>query len=84
MDTFDTLHRLAVEKLRLPSERLLRAATLAEAGVDSLAAVDLILAIEHRFAIEINAIDVICVRTLRDLAVLVDRIISRKVHSHDA
>jgi acyl carrier protein len=83
MSTFDTIHQLAAEKLRLPAERLLRATTLNEAGVDSLAAVDLIFAIETRFAIAINPEDVAGVQSLRDLAVLVDRIITRKAHSHD-
>jgi acyl carrier protein len=84
MDTFDTIHRIAVERLRLAPERLLRATTLGEAGIDSLSAIDLILAIETRFSIAIDAEDMDRVRSLRDLAVLVDRIITRKAHTHDA
>lgn len=84
MDTFDTIHRIAVERLRLPPERLLRATTLSDAGIDSLSAIDLILAIETRFSIAIDADDVDRVRSLRDLAVLVDRIITRKAHAHGA
>jgi acyl carrier protein len=84
MDTFDTIHRIAVERLRLAPERLLRATTLGEAGIDSLSAIDLILAIETRFSIAIDAEEMDRVRSLRDLAVLVDRIITRKAHTHDA
>jgi len=83
MDTFDTIHRLATERLRLPGPRLLYANTLSDAGIDSLAAVDLIFAIEARFAITVSPEDVGSVRSLRDLAVLVDRIITRKAHCHD-
>lgn len=84
MDTFDTIHRIAVERLRLPPERLLRATTLSDAGIDSLSAIDLILAIETRFSIAIDAEEVDRVQSLRDLAVLVDRIITRKAHAHGA
>lgn len=84
MDTFETIHKLAVDKLQLPAERLMRATTLNEAGIDSLSAVDLIFAIESRFSIEISATDIASVESLRDLAVLVDRIITRKAHAHDA
>lgn len=66
--------------LSIPSERLLRATTLSEAGIDSLAAIDLIFAIESRFGVSITSEDLNQVRSLRDLATVVDRLISRKAH----
>ncbi len=83
IETLDTIRRLAADVCRLPGERLLRASTLDEAGIDSLAAIDLILAIETRFSIAIAPEDVSNVQTLRDLAVMVDRLVTRKVHCHD-
>ncbi len=80
MDTFDTIHRLAADTLGVPAELLLRAKTLEDAGLDSLATLDLIFAIEARFAISIPAEDVGCVRSLRELAVVVDRLVTRKAH----
>jgi acyl carrier protein len=83
METLDIIQRLAADVCRLPGERLLRAGTLNEAGIDSLAAIDLIFAIETRFSIAIAAEDVSNVQTLRDLAVMVDRLVTRRAHCHD-
>jgi acyl carrier protein len=83
MDTFETVYRLAADMLRLPAERLLHATTLSEAGIDSLSSIDLIFALETRFSIAIEAEDVRCVQSLRDLAVMIDRIVTRKAHCHD-
>jgi acyl carrier protein len=82
MDTCDTLHRLAADQLKIPVENLQRAASLREAGIDSLATLDLIFAIEARFAISIGAEDMSSVQSLRDLAVVVDRLVTRKAHCH--
>jgi acyl carrier protein len=83
MDTCDTIQRLAAELLNIPPEPLLRATTLREAGIDSLATLDLIFAVEARFAISIGAEDIDRVHSLRDLAVVVDRLVTRKAHCHD-
>jgi acyl carrier protein len=83
METLDTIHRLAVDICKVPGERLLQANTLNEAGIDSLSAIDLIFAIETRFSIAIEPNDVGCVQSLRDLAVLVDRLVTRRTHCHD-
>lgn len=80
METFDAIHRLIVELFGVPAEPLLRARTLSEAGLDSLATLDLIFAIEARFGISIPAEDLGAVHSLHDLAVLVDRLVSRRMH----
>lgn len=83
MDTFDTIRRLAVNTLGVAEEPLMRAGSLREAGIDSLAAIDLIYAIENRFGIYIPAEDLAQVRSLRDLAVIADRLITRQAHAHE-
>jgi acyl carrier protein len=83
MSTFEVIQRLAADMLRLPSEQVLRATTLSDAGIDSLSAVDLIFAIERRFSIAIAAEDVWRVRSLRDLAGVVDRLLTRRTHCHE-
>ena len=80
MDTFTTIHRLAAEMFGIPTEPLLRARTLGEAGIDSLAAIDLIFAIESRFRISITPEEINDVHSLRDLAAVVDRLVTRKTH----
>jgi acyl carrier protein len=82
MDTCDSLHRLAADLLKIPIESVQRAKSLREAGIDSLATLDLIFAIEARFAISIGVEDVSDVRSVRDLAVIVDRLVTRKAHCH--
>jgi acyl carrier protein len=84
MDTLDTIHRLAVDTLNVAEEALLRATTLNEAGIDSLAAIDLVFAIEAHFGITIAADDLARVRSLRDLAVVADRMVTREARRHDA
>ncbi len=83
MDTFDTIHRLAADLLKMPVDILMQAATLDEAGLDSLTFVDLVFAIEARFAVAMPAADLDRVRSLRDLAVIVDRLVGREAQSHD-
>ena len=84
MDTLDTIRRLANETLRVAEESLRRATTLNEAGIDSLAAVELVFVIEAHYGIGIGAEDLARVRSLRDLAVIADRLITREVLHHDA
>ena len=81
MDTFTTIQRLAAERLDIPAETLLRARTFGEAGIDSLATLDLITALEARFAIAIAPEDLDGVQSLRDLAAMVDRLVTRESHA---
>jgi acyl carrier protein len=83
MDTFTTIQRLAADQLDIPTEALLQAHTFAEAGIDSLATLDLITTIEVRFGIAIAPEDLDGVQSLRDLATVVDRLITRKVHEYE-
>ena len=76
--TFDTIRRLAVDTLDVPEIALLRARTLREAGVDSLATLDLLSAIEAYYGIHIAAEELADVRSLRDFAALVERLLSRQ------
>jgi acyl carrier protein len=83
MDTFTTIQRLATERLDIPTETLLRARTFSEAGIDSLATLDLITDIEARFAIGIAPEDLDGVQSLHDLAAVVDRLVTRKSHVYE-
>lgn len=83
MDTFTTIRRLVAESLHLPEEPLLHEQSLSDAGIDSLAAIELVFSIESRFAIQIPPDELNTVRSLRDLAAVADRQLSRKVHRHD-
>jgi acyl carrier protein len=83
MDTFIAIQRLATDLFGIPDDVLLSARTLRDAGIDSLSASDLIFAIEARFGISIAAEDITPVRSLRDLAVVVDRLVTRRTHCHD-
>jgi acyl carrier protein len=83
MDTLTTIQRLASEQLDIPTETLMRARTFDEAGIDSLATLDLIGTIETRFAISIAPEDLDGVASLRDLASVVDRLASRKTHAYE-
>lgn len=82
METYDTLQRLAAEALGVPPDILQRAKTFREAGIDSLDTLDLIFTIEARFDICLGPEDVMNVYSLRDLAVVVDRLVTRKAHDH--
>ncbi len=82
METLNTIRRLAVDTLNVPEEPLLRATTLREAGIDSLSAVDLVFAVETHFGIVITGDELARVRSLRDLAVVADRLISRYPAHH--
>ncbi len=76
--TFDTIRRLAVDTLEVPEVTLLRARTLREAGVDSLATLDLLFAIEAHYGIHISAEELVDVRSLHDFAAAAERLISRR------
>ena len=87
--TFDIIRRLAVDTLEVPEVALLRARTLREAGVDSLATLDLLSAIEAHFGIHITAEDLAELNAA--LAVVVSgydvvaaqTILGRRAYEHD-
>lgn len=83
MDTFTTIQRLAAERLDIPMETLLCARTFSDAGIDSLATLDLINTIEARFGIGIAPEDLDGVGSLSDLAAVVDRLVTRKSHAFE-
>jgi acyl carrier protein len=82
--TLETVRRLAVETLKVPETTLSRARTLHEAGIDSLATLDLVFAVEGHYGISISADDMQCMRSLNDLAASVDRLTSHEASQHGA
>jgi acyl carrier protein len=72
METTAAIETLALERLNVSAERLRAATTFEEAGIDSLAAIDLVFAIEAHFGILIEADDLLGVHSLRDLIAVVD------------
>ena len=82
--TFETIRRLARDTLDVPEPMLLRAATLREAGVDSLGAIDLVFAIEAHYGITISPEQLACVRSLKDFAAVAERLIAREVCRQEA
>jgi acyl carrier protein len=75
MDTTAAIETLALEKLNVSPERLRAAATFEEAGIDSLAAIDLVFAVEAQFGILIDADQLMTVNSLGDLIALVNILI---------
>jgi acyl carrier protein len=82
--TLDTVRRLAAETLNVPECLLDDAGTLGEAGIDSLAAIDLVYAVEGHYGISISPNDVQQMRSLNDLAASVDRLTGHEARRHDA
>lgn len=76
--TLETVRRLAVDTLEVPELALLRAATLKEAGIDSLALLDLVFAIEAHYGISFGADDLADVRSLKDFAAVAEILIARE------
>jgi len=77
--TLATVRRLAVETLRVPEDVLNQSTTLADAGVDSLSALDLVFAVEGHYGISIDVTEVEQIRSLDDLAASVDRLTDAEV-----
>ncbi len=77
MDTSEELAALMVREFRIAPRAIEAGKPLAAYGLDSLALVDVLFAVEERFAIEIP-IDTERVETLADLAALVDRLRLRR------
>ena len=82
--TFDTIRRLAVDTLDVPEVTLLRARTLREAGIDSLASLDLLEAIEAHFGIHIPAEELAELDSLRGFAAVAERLIAREAARYEA
>jgi acyl carrier protein len=81
--TFETIRRLALDTLDVPEVQLLRARTLNEAGIDSLATLDLVFAIEAHYGISLRAEDLTEVHSLKDFAVIAERLISREACQYE-
>lgn len=81
--TLATVRRLAVETLRVPEEALGPTTTLADAGVDSLGALELVFAVEGHYGISIDAAEVERIRSLGDLAASIDRLTDHEVSRYE-
>jgi len=78
MNAAQTVRRLAAERLEVPAARLDAANSLRDAGIDSLAAIDLIVAIEERLSISFPECDLESIRSFDDLAAAVERLLAEK------
>lgn len=83
INTLAVLRRIAMESFGVPSDLVLYARTLRDAGFDSLSAADLIVEVEARFSISVAIEDLRSVRSLQDLSVVIDRLITRRTHCYD-
>ncbi len=72
MTTFDEVVQLIHDKFGIERDILAPAVTLTDFGLDSLALVELIFAIEEHFDIEIP--DHADIKNLKDLATLIDEL----------
>jgi acyl carrier protein len=80
--SLDTVRRLAAEALNLPHSAVIRAGSLEDAGIDSLATLDLVFAIEGHYGISIAPDEVEQMRSLSDLAASVDRLTTHEARRH--
>ncbi len=78
MTPAETVRRIAAEHLDVSAARLEAANTLREAGIDSLGAIDLIVAIERRLDISFRERDIESLRSFDDLAAAVERLLTEK------
>lgn len=69
---------LAAERLNVPVAQLDSANTLREAGIDSLAAIDLVVVIEDRLGIHFGDGDLESMRSFEDVAATVERLLASK------
>jgi len=82
--SLETVRSIAQSTLNLPHRRLNDTTTLHEAGVDSLATLDLVFAIEGHFGVRIGPADIANLRSLTDLAACVDRLLAQEECCHGA
>jgi acyl carrier protein len=78
MNAAETVRQVAAEQLEIAAARLAGANTLREAGIDSLAAIDLIVAIERRLDISFRERDLESLRSFDDLAAAVERLLAEQ------
>ncbi len=78
MNAAETVRQVAAEHLEIAAARLEGANTLREAGIDSLAAIDLIVAIERRLDISFRERDLESLRSFDDLAAAVERLLAEQ------
>ncbi|CAM5406924.1 hypothetical protein GCM10010329_86110 [Streptomyces spiroverticillatus] len=69
----EDLRTLLVHDLRLPAARLTPDTTLSDAGLDSLAVVELSVLLEERYAIRLTEVELEQAPTLGDLDTLITR-----------
>lgn len=78
MSAAEIVKNLAAERLNVPVSQLDAATTLREAGIDSLAAIDLVVTIEDRLAIRFGEVDLEAMRSFEDVAATVERLLATK------
>jgi acyl carrier protein len=74
----EAVKKLAAERLNVPVSQLEAASTLREAGIDSLAAIDLVVAMEDQFGIRFADGDLEALRSFEDVAAQVERLLQAK------
>jgi acyl carrier protein len=82
--SLETVRSIALSTLDVPHRQLNETTTLRDVGVDSLATLDLVFAIESHFGIRIGPGDLANVRSLKDLAACVDRLIAQEEYCFGA
>lgn len=82
--SLETVRSIALSTLHLRPRQLNDNATLQETGIDSLATLDLVFAIEGHYGITIAPAEMANLRSLRDLAVCVDRLVGNEEICHGA
>lgn len=63
-DTFETFQDLAVEVLQVPKDKVQKDATFASLDADSLDLVELVMALEEKFDIEVEETELEDVKTV--------------------
>lgn len=80
--SLSTVQRLAAETLNRPLSAMLPTITFREAGIDSLATIDLLFAVEGHFDITVPPEELQHLRCLSDLAASVDRLTAREARRY--
>ncbi len=77
-----TIQRLAAETLNLPLDAMHATITFRQAGIDSLATIDLLFAVETHFEIAFPPQELTHLESLSDLAASVDRLTASEVRRY--
>lgn len=80
--SLSTVQRLAAEALNLPLEAMQATITFRQAGIDSLATIDVLFAVESHFDIAFPPNELNHLESLSDVAASVDRLIAREVRRY--